>query len=199
MDYVKNDAQWAMITLGMMIRVEGIEPVMENRTKIPANLISCTERLCGVKMTPERIATRLYLTRPSSPTTIPSATRCGRRRTPTPGRTAPRGKSISNGRTPFETGPSSSKSKPAPRACEGRASLRPKCVFRAVQGYFLGFSRRRAVGKAGLRGSPLGELENVDGREVEGFANGLEFADGRGRLKGKNAANSPVRDPRVVS
>lgn len=56
MDYVKNDAQWAMITLGMMIRVEGIEPVMENRTKIPVNLISFTERLCGVKMTPERIA-----------------------------------------------------------------------------------------------------------------------------------------------
>lgn len=56
MQYVKNDAQWAMITLGMMIRVEGIEPVMENRTKIPVNLISCTERLCGVKMTPERIA-----------------------------------------------------------------------------------------------------------------------------------------------
>lgn len=40
MQYVKNDAQWAMITLGMMIRVEGIEPVMENRKKIPANLLA---------------------------------------------------------------------------------------------------------------------------------------------------------------
>nr|DAT82822.1 MAG TPA: hypothetical protein [Caudoviricetes sp.] len=60
--------------------------------------------------------------------------------------------------------------KPAPRACEGRASLCPKCVFRAIVGCFLGCSRRRAVGKAGLRCSPLGELEHVDGSEVEGFA-----------------------------
>nr|DAV90690.1 MAG TPA: hypothetical protein [Caudoviricetes sp.] len=74
----------------------------------------------------------------------------------------------------------------------------PKRVFRAVQGCFLGFSRRRRGRKGGLRGSPLGEFEDVDGREVEGFADGLELADGRGRLEGKDAADSPVRDPRVV-
>lgn len=59
----------------------------------------------------------------------------------------------------------------------------PKCVFRAIMGCFLGFSRRRRRRAVVLRGSPLGEFEHVDGREIEGFADGLELADGRWRLK----------------
>lgn len=61
MSYVENDAQLGIAVLGMMIEVEGIEPSLTNRNRVPKNLIAQTERLCDTKMTPARVAQALML------------------------------------------------------------------------------------------------------------------------------------------
>ena len=61
MSYVENDAQLGIAVLGMMIEVEGIEPSLTNRNRVPKHLIAQTERLCDTKMTPARVAQALML------------------------------------------------------------------------------------------------------------------------------------------